>query len=554
MGNKESTDLPQPPLTEHVASNDPQLQMYNNFGFVEDGGKCDKHDRSVFVIDGYNNNDSIKKTKPDDFANQSIKDKHVPSGPDEAPPAPQPPGIIQVTADSETKAANILELIRRSFRRKRRLSLGDTPYGLTQAATESTEETDDQDKFLLGRAEARDASIQHLVRANNLRRSIRITQVAPSNSSIREDGEEKWKMPINDFSSKRQGPNYKQHSKRMRSYYKAQDELITSFEEIQLQIEDAMDNSEDVIRLRKQASCYAKMTFALNLLLLIAKTVASVMSGSIAIISSLVDSAVDLVSGIVLWWTNHAVKKRNIYAYPQGRTKLEPIAIVIISVVMALASLQLIRESIERIAALTGVTYDLPNMEIPTMIIAGSTVVIKFIMWLMCRRIQSPSVQALAQDHRNDVLSNTVAIICGYLGSMEMFEKTHITEFSFVDPGGAILISMYIVFNWWKTGKDQIKLLTGHSAQPDFLSKLTWISVNHHPRILNIDTVRAFHFGNNFLVEVDIVLPEQMKLKEAHDIGESLQQKLETLPDVERAFVHLDYEFNHSPSSEHKVV
>lgn len=55
-------------------------------------------------------------------------------------------------------------------------------------------------------------------------------------------------------------------------------------------------------------------------------------------------------------------------------------------------------------------------------------------------------------------------------------------------------------------------------------------------------------------MEVDIVLPEDMTLKEAHDIGEPLQQKLESLPEVERAFVHLDYEFEHRPSDEHKQV
>jgi len=100
----------------------------------------------------------------------------------------------------------------------------------------------------------------------------------------------------------------------------------------------------------------------------------------------------------------------------------------------------------------------------------------------------------------------------------------------------------------------QIKLLTGHTAKPDFLKKITWVCLNHHSKIKYVDTVRAFHFGNNFLVEVDIVLPEQMTLLEAHDIGEPLQQKLERLPDVERAFVHLDYNFEHDPLDEHKIA
>jgi hypothetical protein len=41
------------------------------------------------------------------------------------------------------------------------------------------------------------------------------------------------------------------------------------------------------------------------------------------------------------------------------------------------------------------------------------------------------------------------------------------------------------------------------------------------------------------LVEVDVALPPDMPLHEAHDIGESLQTKLESLSIVDRAFVHL---------------
>ena len=51
-------------------------------------------------------------------------------------------------------------------------------------------------------------------------------------------------------------------------------------------------------------------------------------------------------------------------------------------------------------------------------------------------------------------------------------------------------------------------------------------------------------------MEVDIVLPGDMVLNKAHDIGEDLQEKLEQLPEVERAFVHIDFEFSHRP--EHK--
>lgn len=54
-----------------------------------------------------------------------------------------------------------------------------------------------------------------------------------------------------------------------------------------------------------------------------------------------------------------------------------------------------------------------------------------------------------------------------------------------------------------------------------------------------------------FKLQVDIELPEDLPLKEAHAIGESLQIKIEELLEVERAFVHLDFECDHKP--EHSV-
>lgn len=72
--------------------------------------------------------------------------------------------------------------------------------------------------------------------------------------------------------------------------------------------------------------------------------------------------------------------------------------------------------------------------------------------------------------------------------------------------------------------------------------------------ITKIDTIRVVHLGTKFFVEVHIVLIGSMPLAMAHDIGEELQRRLEKLDDVDQAFVHLDFEFNHLPAIEHKVI
>jgi divalent metal cation (Fe/Co/Zn/Cd) transporter len=64
--------------------------------------------------------------------------------------------------------------------------------------------------------------------------------------------------------------------------------------------------------------------------------------------------------------------------------------------------------------------------------------------------------------------------------------------------------------------------------------------------------VQAVYHGTLFFVETHIVVPGSMPLTESHDIGAHLKTQLETINDVERAFVHLDFESSHMPSCKHK--
>ena len=108
-------------------------------------------------------------------------------------------------------------------------------------------------------------------------------------------------------------------------------------------------------------------------------------------------------------------------------------------------------------------------------------------------------------------------------------------------------LALYTIRTWSLTVLENVNSLVGRSASPEYLQKLTYLCWNHHKAIKHIDTVRAYTFGSHYFVEVDIVLPSDMPLQEAHDIGEALQEKLEQLPEIERAFVHLDYEYSHKP-------
>ena len=185
--------------------------------------------------------------------------------------------------------------------------------------------------------------------------------------------------------------------------------------------------------------------------------------------------------------------------------------------------------------------YKNPNMEY-VIIMSDSTIsillfaiLIKLFLWYYCSRIGtfSPSADALAQDHRNDVFSNTVAILTS------LFAHSH-TSFWYVDPLGAIIISIYITLSWFATGKEQVERLVGIQADMPFIDYVSSLADGHHS-LMKSDIVRAYHFGNNFLVEIEVILPKLMSVEEAHDISLALQKKVENLERVERAFVHVDY-------------
>ena len=97
------------------------------------------------------------------------------------------------------------------------------------------------------------------------------------------------------------------------------------------------------------------------------KIIASILSNSLSIISSVIDSAVDLVSSIILFWTARAIRTRNQYRYPAGRTRLEPVAIIILSVIMCSASVQVLSEAMKRsfayIQYLTNSSKDMPEVK-----------------------------------------------------------------------------------------------------------------------------------------------------------------------------------------------
>ncbi|XP_057737369.1 metal tolerance protein 9-like [Arachis stenosperma] len=336
--------------------------------------------------------------------------------------------------------------------------------------------------------------------------------------------------------------------KKLAEYYKRQERLLKGYQEVDsftdLGILPSQMTKEEMkeVERSERAAIYASNIG--NMVLFGAKVYASVESMSLAVIASTLDSLLDLLSGFILWFTSYSMSKPNHHKYPIGKNRMQPVGIVVFASVMATLGLQILFESIRQIITKTQPERD-PVKEKWMIGIMVAASLVKLLLMTYCQRFKNEIIRAYAQDHFFDVITNSIGLAAAVLA---------IKFYWWIDPLGAILIAIYTISNWAKTVMENVWSLIGRTAPPEYIAKLTYLCWNHDKEIKHIDTMRAYRYGSNYFVEVDIVVSEDMSLIQAHDIGESLQEKLEKLPEIERAFVHIDLNTTHKLEHNPKVV
>lgn len=271
-----------------------------------------------------------------------------------------------------------------------------------------------------------------------------------------------------------------------------------------------------------------------NIILLIAKGFAALSSSSLSLIASLLDSALDLLCTAIVWITNRMVSWRVESLnkrFPVGRKRLEPVGILVFSVIMIISFAQILQESVTRLLPKGDHSIaTLPAVAIGAM---AGTVGLKGIIGFFCMKIKTTQVQALVQDCKTDVYFNTLSLLFPLIGKA--------AGVWWLDPAGAAILSLYIIYDWSSTAFENITNLCGAQAETELLKKLTYMAFRFSPLVRGFKSITAYHAGDNLWVEYDVLLDEKTPLRRAHDIAETLQYCAEALPNVDRCFVTCDY-------------
>ncbi|KAL2118927.1 hypothetical protein VTJ04DRAFT_5886 [Mycothermus thermophilus] len=278
-------------------------------------------------------------------------------------------------------------------------------------------------------------------------------------------------------------------------------------------------------------------SLAANIILSALQLYAAISSGSLSLFTTMADAIFDPLSNVTLILTNRAVRRVDPRRFPSGKARLETVGNITFCFLMVAVSLIIIAFACRELVESNG---ELKPFMLPSVISVCVAFGTKFTLFLYTWSIKHKysQVEILWQDHRNDLLINGFGILTAVGGAKLVW---------WLDPAGAVFLSLLIIVLWLRTSFAEFMLLVGIVAPVEVQQLITYVCLTHSPAIKQIDTVRAYHSGPRLIAEVDVVMDPDATLQETHDIAEELQMKLERLPDVERAYVHVDYETTHKP-------
>jgi len=328
--------------------------------------------------------------------------------------------------------------------------------------------------------------------------------------------------------------------KGLEKYHRRQNNLIVSLLKPMEEHTQEAKVEEEAARLPIQIAVYASLIA--NFCLCVIQMYAAISSLSLSLLATGIDSLFDIGSNVLLFWLHKKASRMDVNKWPVGGARLETIGNIVYGFLMGSVNLVVIVESVQTLITSNG---ELRKFHIPSIVAVAAALGVKFLLFLYCwgLRNKSSQVHVLWEDHRNDLFINSFGILMSAGGSKLAW---------WLDPTGAIVITTGVIIAWGRTIYKQFELLAGKSAPHDFLQLLIYKAATFSEDIDRIDTVRAYHSGPDYFVEVDVVMDGNTPLWKAHDISQQLQDKIEVLPNVERAFVHVDHETDHMP--EHRKL
>ncbi len=270
-----------------------------------------------------------------------------------------------------------------------------------------------------------------------------------------------------------------------------------------------------------------------NLLLSVFKLIAGIIGSSAAMVSDAVHSASDVFSTIIVIIGVRIAHKESDEDHPYGHDRLECVAAVVLSVILAVTGIGIGWSGIGKITS--GGLADIPIPTALPLIAAVISIIVKEGMYWYTRasanKIGSDALMADAWHHRSDSLSSIGSLI-GIVGAR--------MGYAILDPIASVLICLFILKAAFDIFMDALEKMVDKSCDRETVEKMKQ-KVLSVEGVITLDELKTRIFGAKCYVDIEIGADGNSTLFFAHAIAEKVHDRIEkNFPEVKHCMVHVN--------------
>ena len=267
----------------------------------------------------------------------------------------------------------------------------------------------------------------------------------------------------------------------------------------------------------------ARLSVYSNTSLVILKLIVGFFMGSVAVLSEAIHSGIDLVAAMI---ARYSVKKSAEPAdkdHRYGHGKFENLSGMIEGSLIFVAAAIIIYEAGLRLFG----DFEVELLA-AGMLIMGVSAVVNFLvarkLTEVAKRTDSLALEADAYHLRTDVWTSAGVFVALVL--------IQITDIHVLDPAVALLVAMFIIHAAFDITRRSAEGLVDKSLPEAEIKLIERIISEHKGDILNYHKLRARKMGSERQIDLHMIVPRNLSIKEGHDLVDKLEQ------DIKKALPH----------------
>ncbi len=283
------------------------------------------------------------------------------------------------------------------------------------------------------------------------------------------------------------------------------------------------------MRLEKKATVIS--TSVAGILVLMKMTV-GIMSGSIAVLASAIDSLLDLTVSLFNYFALSNAEKDPDDKFHFGRSKIEPLAAVIEGTVISLSALFIFYEAIAKITH----NREMLHMSESIWVMIASFVITAFLVAFLnyvAKKTKNMVIKADALHYKTDLFSNGAVLMALALISM--------TGEQLIDPILGMCIAIYMIYSAYPIIKEGVLMLLDAALEQEEIDKIIEV-IKSEPVITAYHDLKTRESGSHVFISVHAVFNVSISLYDAHLIADRVEAKIrELFPDKKvHILIHMD--------------